>query len=471
MSNQYQVAVGGAGAAGLCAAISAARNGAKTILVDYNGFLGGLSTMMPWLGFHDREYRLVVKGLGLEMVRRLQSEGAASEFCYDPKCGSAVGIDNSVWKCLAVEMVQEAGVNLLMQTQVVGTIRHGDRIGGIIIENKSGRSEITADHVIDCSGDGDVAARGGVAFQKGRESDGCVQTPSLACRFGGIDHGAFLAGCRDKSLCYRQWVHDIPEVWDKTMARLDRMPMIVLGGFTSLVQKAKDNGEFDVPQSHVVGVHGPRPDELTMVMSRVYGVDPTDARSLTDAYVALYGKQVRQLLRFFRKYIPGCKDCFIMEIGPILGVRESRRIVGDYMLNAEDLVSGRRFEDTVCMGAFHIDIHRPTGFWTTSKNVKAYGIPLRCMVAAGVEGLMMAGKCLSGTHEAHASSRVVPTCMGMGQAAGTAAAMAAARGISVRELKIGELQELLTAQGAELGHTLGEPNQSAIDEAGQLPLD
>src|SRR5688572_14726493 len=155
-----QVLVVGSGAAGLTAAIAAGRNGADTLLVENAGFLGGISATLPWLGFHDRDYRLIVKGLPLEFCRRLQTLGAASQHELDPKCGSAISIDSHWWKCLAMEMVREARVKLLLHSQVVETIREGDRVAGVIVENKSGRQRIEAKITIDCSGDGDVAARG-----------------------------------------------------------------------------------------------------------------------------------------------------------------------------------------------------------------------------------------------------------------------------------------------------------------------
>src|SRR5687767_11006385 len=156
-----QVLVIGSGASGITAAIAAGRNGAQTLLIENAGFLGGVSATLPWLGFHDRDYRLVVKGLPLEFVQRLQKNDAASAFELDPKCGSAVSIDSHWWKILAMQLVRDAGVRLLLHTQVVDTIREGDRVRGVIVENKTGRQRIEADITIDCSGDGDVAARAG----------------------------------------------------------------------------------------------------------------------------------------------------------------------------------------------------------------------------------------------------------------------------------------------------------------------
>lgn len=464
-----QVLVIGSGAAGLTAAIAAGRNGADTLLVENAGFLGGISATLPWLGFHDRDYRLIVKGLPLEFCQRLQALGAASAHVLDPKCGSAISVNSHWWKCLAIQLVREAGVRMLLHAQVVDTIREGDRIGGVVIESKSGRQRIEAEVTIDCSGDGDVAARGGVEWEKGRTGDGLVQAPTLVFKLGGVDREGFVAGCKDPRINYREWLAPYPDLRYKMMQRIDRMPVIICGGYAGLIEQARQKGEFDVPQTRVVGVKVHTPDEYLVVMTRVLGLDPTSVRSMTDAYARVY-EQIPGLVQFFRNWVPGFARAELREIAPMLGVRESRRIVGDYMLNAQDLIAGRVFDDAIGMGAYHIDIHRPSGTWVDSSNVRAYTVPMRSLTAAGVEGLLMAGKCLSATHEAVASTRVVPICMAQGQAVGTAAALAVTRQTSVRDLSIRLLQDTLVAQGAELGHTVGEPNREAIEEVGQLPF-
>lgn len=465
-----QVLVIGSGAAGQTAALAAARNGADTTLVESAGFLGGISATLPWLGFHDRDYRLIVKGIPLEFCRRLQAAGAASDHVFDPKCASAISIDSHWWKILLMQLMREAGVRLLLHTVVVDTLREGDRIRGVVVENKSGRQRIEADVTIDCSGDGDVAARGGVKWEQGRTADGLVQAPTLVFKLGGVSRAGFVAGCKDPTVNYREWISPYPDIREKMMRRIDRMDVIICGGYAKLIEKARAAGDFDVPQSRVVGVKLHRPDEYLVVMTRVLGLDPTDTRSLTDAYAKVY-EQIPVLVRFFQRYVPGFEQSHLREIAPMLGVRESRRIMGDYLLTAEDLIAGRVFDDAVSMGAYHIDIHRPAGTWVDSHNVRAYTIPLRSLIARDVDGLMMAGKCLSATHEAVASTRVIPICQGQGQAAGTVAALAVKAGQSVRSVPISRLQDTLAAQGAEFGRTVGGPNQQAIDEVGQLPFD
>lgn len=465
-----QVLVVGSGAAGISAAIAAARGGAQVILVERHGFLGGLSTGMPWFGFHDRDYRQVVKGLPTEFVKRLQALGAASEPCYDPKCGSGVNVNGHIWKCLAMEMMNSSGVRVMFHTLVVDTLREGDRITGIVVEHKSGRQDIQADVVIDCSGDGDVAARGGVDYMKGRDEDGLVQSPSAIVRIGGMDRESFLAGVRDKSLAYREWIAPYPDLWDKMMKRLDDMPMVICGGYASLLTKAREAGDLTIPQTRVVGATMFHPNEFVTVMTRVLGMDPTDTDSVSDVYARIY-PQVLELIRFYRKYVPGFAHSYVQEILPMLGIRESRCIVGQYVLTVDDLVDGNIPEDTIALSSYHVDIHRPSGTWVESRNVQTYGIPLRCLIAKEVDGLLMAGKCISATHEAVASTRVVITCMAQGEAAGTTAAIAVRRGVAARQLDASEVRQTLMKQGAEVGQTVGPPNFEAIEQVGQLPLD
>ena len=465
-----QVVVVGSGAAGVNAALAAARNGAETLLIEYNGFPGGISATLPWLGFHDNSYRQIIKGIPGEIAQRLQALDAASPFTLDVKCGSAISVDNHRYKVLLMDMFEEAGVKLMLQAQVVDTLREGDRIIGVVVEHKSGRQVILADVVIDCSGDGDVAARGGADWEKGRTGDGLVQAPTLVFRLGGVDRAGFVAGCKRPR-------HQIPRVAaalsrsvGKDNAAAGRDAVIVCGGFAGLVEQARQAGEHDVPQTRVVGVKLHRPDQFLVVMTRVLGLDPTDVNSLTDAYTKVY-QQIPQLLRFFQTLDARLRER--LSTGNRADARHPRKPPNHGRLRAGSRRLDQRPRVRRRGGARRLS-HRyppPSGTWVDSQNVQTYDIPYRCLVARNVEGLMMAGKCLSATHEGVASTRVIPICMAQGQAVGTAAALAIREHISPREVNVRELQNTLIDQGAELRQTLGEPDPALIERVGQLPLD
>lgn len=452
-STVFDVIVVGAGAAGIAAALAAGRRGARTLLVERSGFVGGISATLPWLGFHDQKYQQVVRGYAQEFVDGLQAMGGAGDITLDPKCGSLVSIHSHHWKILALRLLREAGVQVLLHALFVDTLREGERVTGVVIEGKSGRTAFHAHTTIDCSGDGDVADRAGAMWEKGRTADGLVQAPTLVFRLGGVDSDIFRKACQDPRFNYREWLAPHPELFAKMAKKLDVVDTFVLGGFAELIAEAKANDGFEFPQTRMVGVkvHTPEaPNELSVVMTRVVGLDPTDIQSMSDAYAKVY-EQIPELLRFFRDYVPGCSQSRLVEIAPMLGVRESRRIMGDYVLSVDDLTSGRRHDDDVAMGGYHIDIHRPSGTWVDSTDVLAYGIPLRSLVARDLEGLLMAGKCISATHEAIGSTRVIPICIAQGQAAGTAAGIAAMSGRTVRETSVSRIQETLESEGAELG--------------------
>jgi len=464
-----EVLVIGSGAAGISAAISSARNGAKTILIEREGYPGGLSSIMPWLGFHDREYRKVVKGLAEEYVTKLQEKGWASEYIFDIKCGSFVSLNSHMWKCLAYELLHAAGVQVMLHTIMVDAIVQQNTISSVKVRNSEGFQNIDTKIVIDCTGDGSAASLAGAKFEIGRREDGLVQSPSLVFTLAGIDKERFVNACKNPDYNYREWIQNYPELREKTYKRLSQTDAFILGGFASTIEKARENGDYNLPQSRVIGVKTHIKDEMIVAMNRILGLDPTSSEDTNCAYKRLYG-QIPILERFFRKYMPGFNDAYVSEIAPILGIRESRRIIGDYVLTADDVINGVQFKDQVAMGAYHIDIHRPKGTWVESHNVQAYGIPLRCLVSASLENLMMAGKCISASHEAIASSRVIPICMAEGQAAGTAAALTVSNKKPIREIQISVLQEILQNQGAELGLTIGDPNTEIIECIGQLPL-
>jgi FAD dependent oxidoreductase len=464
MTRHVPVVVVGAGGAGLTAALASARRGVETLLVEQQSFVGGNSGQLPWLGMHSRDLRQVVKGMPAEFVRRMQERGEASRISLDPVLGSVVAMNTHAWRLLAMNLLAEAGVRVLLQHPVVEVRRRGDRIEELVLQTKSGPMAISADVVIDTSGDGDVAALAGVPWGKGRTSDGRVQAPTLVFRLAGVDRPAFVAGAQALGT-HRELLDQHPVARAKLLARLPEEQVITFGGFADLFARARAETGLSVPTIRAIGVLDHR-SHFHAVCTKVTEFDPTDADSLARAYEDAYA-QIQPLIDFFRAYVPGFATVELAEIAPMLGVRESRRVVGDYVLTEDDVRSGAVFDDVVAMGGYHIDIHDPDGSWVESRSVRPYDIPYRSLVARGVENLLVAGKCFSGTSEAVASTRVIPICMAQGQAAGTAAALAG-RGGAVRDVAIADLQRELRADGAELRQSLGEPDPRLLERYGAI---
>ncbi|HYG60273.1 MAG TPA: FAD-dependent oxidoreductase [Symbiobacteriaceae bacterium] len=450
MNNTYDVIVAGGGPAGLCAAVTAARSGARTLLVERYGFLGGNATgslVGPWMTFHMSAETQVVEGLPQEIVRRLQATGGALGHMRDTTgyVPTVTPFDAETLKFVALELCEEAGVDLLLHAFVAGVIRDGDTVKGIVVQSKAGTMELRAGVVIDATGDGDVAVAAGAEFQLGRPEDGLTQPLSLMFKLGHVDLGAVRAYMKaHPEEFYRR------TVWDS----LDSQDHLSVNGFYSILREAIALGELDLQRDMVLFFQTVHPDEVTVNMTRMQGVDATDPWQMTRAEVALR-RQVMQLVRFFRTRIPGFGAARLVSTGVQAGVRESRRIVGDYVLTGADILEGQQFADIAARFAYPIDIHDPRGASTRTLRPRcgSYEVPLRVLLPRGLKGLLVAGRCISCTHEALAAIRLMPLAMALGQAAGTVAALAVRDGLAdVRQVEAERWQAALKAQGANLEH-------------------
>ncbi|MCD6169814.1 MAG: FAD-dependent oxidoreductase [Candidatus Latescibacteria bacterium] len=422
ISHRVDAVIVGGGPGGFPAAVAAARNGANTLLVEQYGFLGGMATaglVNPFMSFHAGEEQ-IIEGIFQELRERLEALGGGSG-CGDPRSFNA-----EVFKIAAEQMCLEAGVKLLYHTIFVDSHVTGDRIDGIIVENKSGRTAIMAQVVVDATGDADVAARAGVPVEIGRPEDGATQPMTLFFYVADVDTEKM-----ENYFC------DHPE---------DR-------GFLSFVEEATRNGDLQLKRENILLFKLPQKGQIAVNSTRIVGVDGTRAEELTRAEIE-GRKQVMMLMRFFRKYLPGFQQSYLLAIAPQVGVRETRRIVGEYVMTAEDVLQGKKFNDVIARGAYGIDIHNPKGKGSTVRYLKpgtSYDIPYRCLVPLEIENLLVAGRPISATHEAHSAIRIMPQCMAIGQAAGTAAALALQTGVPPRKVGIAQLQTALISQGANLG--------------------
>ncbi|MCC6792992.1 MAG: FAD-dependent oxidoreductase [Thermomicrobiales bacterium] len=437
------VLVVGGGPAGLAAAIAAARNGARTTLIERYGYLGGNLTaglVGPCMTSYslDGQHQLI-KGIFEEMVFRLEAAGGALHPSKIPAgsayCGFIIyghdkvtPFDPEAVKMVALDMVREAGVSLRLHTMVADTLVAENRVEGVVAVSKSGLQAIRATVTVDCSADGDVAARAGAAFEQGRDEDGLTQPMTLFFRVAKVDDAKVEAYARAHPDDYRP--------------------------FASLVAQAREAGEFPIPRKGIGLYRTLEPGVYRINTTRLHNLDGTDVEDLTRAEIE-GREQIKILLGFFRKWLPGFEQCELYDTAATMGVRETRRIVGEYTLTLDDLATGRDFEDTIAYCGYPVDIHSPTGDGggadDTHRTANEYQIPFRCLVPRDIDGLLVAGRCVSATHEALGAIRVMPPSFAMGQAAGTAAAMAIEWGIAPRQVPVPQLRELLTRQGVFLG--------------------
>ena len=440
------VLVIGAGNAGCAAAIAAARHGAKTLLVERYGFLGGTATAAmvgPWMTFHSGSKR-IVGGIAQEIVERLVRKGGSPGHVHDSSdyVSTITPFDPEIHKAVLFEMMQEAGVDLLLHAYFLRSLVRESGVEGAVFATVAGEREYRAAFTIDTTADAYVAASAGVATQQGDER-GRVQPASLMFRLSHVD--------LSKTATY---VRMHPDQMRTSLKAHERVApaMTAVAGLYDLWNDALEHGEITVPRELVSFFISPYPDEVTVNMTRVTDVDPLDPDDLTRAEVEARG-QVMQLLEFFRNRVPGFENARIAATGTQIGIRESRRIVGEYTLTRDDVLQARHFDDAVARSAYPIDIHNPSGSGTTTHRLAAgesYEIPYRCMVPAYVDRLLVAGRCISTTHEALASTRLTPTVMTLGQAAGTAASLAKQTGKRLRSIDMQALRSTLMNDGVLL---------------------
>ncbi|HSW04019.1 FAD-dependent oxidoreductase [Aquabacterium sp.] len=435
---EFDVVVLGGGPAGIAAASAAARNGARVLLAERYGFLGGMGTaagVTNFCGLHANVFgtiRQVVHGVADDLLDRMRELEGLNEphLIFGKTCAQAY--DMSAFKCAADALLVADGVQLLFHALAAGMIKAADgHIETLLLETKSGRMAVRAKQFIDCSGDADLAHWAGVPTEKGDEH-GHMLYPTLMFRVGNVD--AAQAG----------------EAW-KTIP--------------NLMDAAEAAGEFSFPRRGAIVRPQRHAYEWRVNVTQLKNLDGsatdgTDARSLSEG--ELEGRrQIVDYLRFLRSKVPGFESAYALDIAPQLGIRETRRLVGEAMLSGDDVLNCADFDDTIGVNGWPLEMHVAGDVkwaWPPIPESRGYNqLPYRMLLprrasAGGVDNLLVAGRCASMTHDGQSAARVTGACFVMGQAAGTAAALATRQGRSVHDIDVRELQRTLVEQGAFLGH-------------------
>jgi len=439
---EVDVLVVGGGPAGIIAAQAAASDGLKVALIDNRSFVGGNMTIgLPILGFLGQKGNQIIKGLPQKFIDRLKGVDAASEHRPCPLHMSLTLVEPEAVKNIGLKVLEEAGVKVLLYVFAAGVVMEGDTLQGVIIESKSGREVILAKTVVDCTGDADIAFKAGVECEQGNEEGG-AQPPTLMFCMGGVDTEKLRMSIAEEP---RTYLTDfIPAEY------FGQNNQFIVVGLRSVMQKAREAG-YNLPVERTILITGLREGEVWVNMSRVNGVDGTNPESLT--FGEIEGrKQVEEIQRYLKAFVPGFEQAMFTKMAPFLGIRETRRIVGNYVMTAEDILSCRRFEDAIAVASYPLDIHHPEGGGCTLTWCgDSYDIPYRSLVPRRVQNLLVAGRSISTTHEAMSAIRVMAPCMAMGEAAGRAAKIAVRKGVTPSEIDVNELRGELLEAGAYLG--------------------
>ncbi|WP_110945231.1 FAD-dependent oxidoreductase [Paenibacillus phocaensis] len=444
----FDVIVMGGGISGTMAAVAAAKSGAKTLIVESQGYLGGTLTangVGPMMTFHAGE-KQAIQGLTDELIERLKGIGKSPGHIFDTTgfTYTVTPFDAEAMKVELESMVLENGGQILYHTMLAEVHTEDQRVVGITLCNKSGLSRLSAKVFIDATGDGDLAVRAGAAFTKGREKDGAMQPMTLKMKMTHVDIAKVKA-----------YIHAHPEdfpLYKGDTSIIEKAPRLSTSGFVGLFKQAKARGEISIPREDVLFFETNTPGEVILNTTRILGHDGTDAWSISRAETE-GRKQCRELERFVKKYIPGFENAVVESTGPSIGVRGSRQIIGLYTLTSEDILAQTRFADTIAHSGYPIDIHNPDGEGTKHEKLEwggMYSIPYRCLVTPALNNVIVIGRCLSATFEAQAAVRTTPTTGAIGHAGGVAAAQAALQDLDVRQVDVGKVQKVLKEQGAYL---------------------
>ncbi len=451
---ETDVVVLGGGTSGPLAAIAAARMGSRTVLVEEYGFLGGVAVAgNAFHGFFNGKGEQIVAGIAEEIIQRLVAMDASPGHLRGGDWGKdappnyeyyTTPYDLEAYKYVMAQMCREAGVEILYHTFTTGPIMDGMRVVGVRLLDASGESELYSRIAVDATGDADIAARAGAEFLSGRESDGKTQNVTTLFRMGGVDFDRVLAFSKTSSR-FRTW-------GGKWYTRFLRGPKYGEKQISDLRIAGLVNLSDDETREEFKGFGFSqfRAGEMVVNMTMAVDVDGTKVEDLTRAEAEEW-EHIHWVAGQLRKHIEGCENSYMLSSAVQVGVRETRRIIGDCYLTTEDAVAGRKFSDGIAKGSYPLDIHDPKGglvYYYFAEGGEAYDIPYGCLVPKAIDGLLVAGRSISCSHEALGSVRNQATVATLGHAAGVAAALSAQQEIQPRLLDVQQLRQTLKEQQA-----------------------
>jgi len=447
----YDVIVVGGGVSGVMSAITAAKNGAKTLVIEQHGFMGGMLTAAgvgPMMTYHVED-RQVIKGNTGRLIDRLVEKKKSPGHVLDTigYTYTVTPFDAEGMKHELELMLLESGADILYHTMLSDVSVSDGRIESITITNKSGLSKLCAKVYIDATGDGDLSAWAGVEFTKGREGDGACQPMTMNMKMSNVDIEAVKAFVKENP-------EEFPFLKGNT-AIVDKAPRLSISGYENIVKKGKEDGSLDFNTEAILFFETNNLGEVIVNTTRIRGLDPTDPKDLTKAEIE-GRRQVRNLEAFLHKKVRGFENAILLNSGPNIGIRGSRQIKGLYTLTLEDIVTAKTFDDVVAHGGYPVDVHHPDGNGEVVKeedNIKVgtmYSVPYRCLVNNKISNLITVGRCISATFEAQGAIRTTPIVGAIAEAGGVAASLAVKYGQKTSDIDIKEMQDILINEGAYL---------------------
>jgi FAD-dependent oxidoreductase family protein len=451
------VLVVGGGVSGIVAAVASARRGARTALIEQSGVLGGMAAVgLPFLAFLSTGGKRLTGGIPEEIVSRMTDLGGCTGHTLSRgekkyNLGSITIFDPEIFRRVVLELLTESGVEISLHTWFAMPWMDGASVRGAFVETKSGRTAISAGVTVDCSGDGDVAARAGAPMVAGDGAAGQLQSSTVLFDIAGVDMDAFVEAQRAHPDLYR--THHAPRTVEGAHGKELRPPVLITG-LEPLMVPMHAKGELGFPQPYLILSETTEEGHYLVNMAKVDGVDATDADSYSGGEVV--GRmRVAKVVEFLRGHVPGFEQARVTRTPYQIGIRESRHLVGEHVLTVDEMVARATYPDAIAMGGYYVDIHRREEKVDAAKRVipetktfpDGYFIPYGCLLPKEVDHLLVAGRCSSATQAANGSCRVMPCCMAQGQAAGVAAALSTASGVRPRDIDVAAVQDALRRMG------------------------